>query len=70
MTREDLRQEALIGLLEACRDFDSGRGHAFDKFASTCVYYAVHRRVGARCDASTGCSAGGAGRAGRRLDRI
>jgi RNA polymerase sporulation-specific sigma factor len=36
MTREDLRQEALIGLFEACRGHDPARG-AFDKLAGQCV---------------------------------
>jgi RNA polymerase sigma factor (sigma-70 family) len=35
MTREDLRQEALIGLFEACRAHDPERG--FDKLAGRCV---------------------------------
>lgn len=43
LTRADLRQEALIGLLEACKGYEAGRGHAFEKFASTCVYYHAHR---------------------------
>ena len=36
LERDDQRQEALIGLLQACRDFDSARGR-FGAIATVCV---------------------------------
>lgn len=35
--RDDLLQEGLIGLHKAIRDFQVGRGHAFQRFAAMCV---------------------------------
>jgi RNA polymerase sporulation-specific sigma factor len=35
--RDDLLQEGLIGLHKAIRDFRPGQGHAFLRFAATCV---------------------------------
>src|SRR4051794_11601097 len=40
LTREDLRQEALIGLFDACRVYDPGRG-AFSTIAGACIRYHV-----------------------------
>jgi RNA polymerase sporulation-specific sigma factor len=35
--REDLLQEGMIGLHKAIRDFQPGRGHNFQRFATMCV---------------------------------
>lgn len=35
--RDDLLQEGLIGLHKAVRDYQVGRGHAFQRFAAMCV---------------------------------
>lgn len=35
--RDDLLQEGLIGLHKAIRDFESGKGHQFQRFATMCI---------------------------------
>jgi RNA polymerase sporulation-specific sigma factor len=42
LSRDDLRQEALIGLFEACRAHDPGKG-AFAQMAGACVRHRVWR---------------------------
>ena len=47
---EDFRQEGLLALLKAQKDFDEGRGCSFELFLHMCLKKAMETHAAAMCD--------------------